>query len=332
MQDWDFVVIDNGSTDGTVALIEHELENLSQFRTKLRKEFRHRFIRNSENRGFAGGHNQAFEAASCKLQAASPPEYIQLLNQDTVLAPDYFEQLVAFMDRTPQCSTTQGALLRWDFSKVGEPDGGRTDTIDTLGLRVLCNRRVVEAHTGEQLAACSLQLGAPIEVFGISGALPMYRRAALEDVAHDGEAFDTDFFSYKEDVDLAFRLRSAGWSAYVVPSTRAWHDRTAAGPRELTDAAAVDLRRSKSSLVRYHSYKNQFFVLIKNEHPANLIRHWPWIVGYELKKFAYVLLREPKTLRALREVCAQLPVMCAKRRAIMAKWRVKPAEVRKWFG
>ncbi len=342
MQDWDLVVIDNGSTDGTVALLERELRELSQFRTKMRKELRYEFVRNAENCGFAGGHNQAMRVTSEELRVKSPPDYVQLLNQDTVLAPDYLEQLIAFMDRTPQCGAAQGALLRWDFSKVTAGKGdGRTDLVDTLGLRVLRNRRVVEARTGEQLATRNSQLATPIEVFGVSGALPMYRMAALQDVAlqksevrsqkSEVEIFDEDFFSYKEDVDLAFRLRSRGWRAFIVPHACAWHDRTTAGPRELTDAAAVDLRRSKSHLVRYHSYKNHLFVLLKNEHLANLVRHWPWIGWYELRKLAYVLIRERDTLRALREVCTRFPIMRAKRRAIMAGWRVEPAEVRKWF-
>jgi GT2 family glycosyltransferase len=145
------------------------------------------------------------------------------------------------------------------------------------------------------------------------------------------EIFDEDFFSYKEDVDLAFRLRSAGWAAYVLPDVRAWHDRTAAGPRELSDAAAADLRRSKSPLVRYHSYKNHLLTLLKNEHPINLARHWPWVVGYELKKLAYVLLRERDTLRALGELRQRLPAMRAKRAQVMAKWKVPPHELRRWF-
>lgn len=173
----------------------------------------------------------------------------------------------------------------------------------------------------------------PLRVRGDEGELRTDRNPSQPPLTLRGgvEVFDEDFFSYKEDVDLAFRLRSAGWTAHVVPSTRAWHDRTAAGPRELTDAAAADLRRSKSPLVRYHSYKNHLLTLVKNEHRENFAWHWPWVVGYELKKLAYVLLRERDTLRALREVWQRIPAMRAKRRAIMAKWRVPPHELRRWF-
>jgi len=353
-QNWDLVVVDNGSTDETVELLKRELEFLSQFRTKLRKELRHWFIRNAENRGFAGGHNQAFEAASCKLQAASPPEYVQLLNQDIVLAPDYLERVLAAMEAMPDAGAMQGALLRWDFSRAGEADGGRTDTVDTLGLRVLRSRRVVELGTGEAFDSSlgdardcfaptrsGLAMTNEREVFGVSGALPIYRGAALLDVAlrksevrsqkSEAEVFDEDFFSYKEDVDLAFRLRSRGWRSFIVPNARAWHDRTAAGPRALSDFAAADSRRAKSAFVRYHSYKNHLAMLAENEHAANFARDWPRIFWYEFKKFAYLLAFDRATLRALREVWRQRHAIRRKRAHVMARATATPAELRKWF-
>ncbi|MDO8599555.1 MAG: glycosyltransferase family 2 protein, partial [bacterium] len=254
LRDWDCIVIDNGSTDGTIEAIAHELATFDR---------PHRFIRNDENSGFAGGHNQAF--------ALSETPFVQLLNQDIVLAPEYLERVLAAMETMPEAGAMQGVLLRWGFHAVTAGTGdGRTDTIDTLGLRVLRNRRVVEWMTGERIPDSRFQIpDSPFEVFGVSGALPMYRRAALTDVALDGEVFDRAFFSYKEDVDLAFRLCMTGWRAFIVRGARAWHDRTAAGPRELSDYATVDSRRTKSALVRYHSYKNHLFVLMKNEHLVN---------------------------------------------------------------
>ena len=227
----------------------------------------------------------------------------------------------------------QGALLRWDFTDVAGGKGdGRTDIVDTLGLRVLRNRRVVERMTGERMSDPGRQMQiVPFEVFGISGALPMYRRTAIVDVAFGDGVFDESFFSYKEGVDLAFRLRAAGWRAMVVPGARAWHDRTAAGPRSLSDHAAMDGRRSKSAFVRYHSYKNHLFVLLKNERFANFAHDWPWICWYELKKLIFLMLFDRATLRALRDVWERLPILRMKRRAMMAKCRVDSAELRRWF-
>lgn len=318
-RDWELFVLDNGSTDGTLEIIARAL---AEFPVPVE------FVRNAGNTGFAAGQNAALR----KTNGA----FAQLLNQDVVLAPEYLERLAEFLDRTPDAAAAQGLLLRWTFDAEADGGGARTRVIDSLGLRVFRNRRVVDACAGAEWPDDGTIADAPMEVFGVSGALPMYRRSALLDVAEGTperpEFFDESFGSYKEDVDLAFRLRTRGWRSYVVPAARAWHDRTAASPRVWTDAAAIAHRAAKSAPVRYHSYRNHLAVLCKNEHARNFVRDWPWILGYEAKKVAYCVLRERETLRALRDVWHALPALRAKRRAITARRRASAGDVRRWFG
>lgn len=342
VQEWNLVVVDNGSQDTTVAVLEGEL---AHFRTKMRKEIR--VVRNTENRGFVGGHNQAFQ---CSMQNAkcSIDGYVQLLNQDTVLAPDYVEKLVAFLDAHPDAAAVQGALCRWDFVR-----NARTDVIDSLGLRVLRTRQVVEVGAGDRWDAFDLHGRDPtprpldalrmtqgMEVFGVSGALPMYRGAALADVAlpiqrpspsrfsprgkgeERIEIFDSSFFSYKEDVDLAYRLRSAGWKAYCVPDARAWHDRT---------AGAYRTRAQRSACERQLSWRNHLLMVIANEHWRTFVRDWWRILGYELGKFAYLLTHELRTLGAFPALLRGFPHAMRKRSVVMERYHAKPEEVGKWF-
>ncbi|MBI2551936.1 glycosyltransferase family 2 protein [Candidatus Uhrbacteria bacterium] len=360
-RDWELLAIDNNSTDGTADLIEREIKNLP---------VPARLVRNEKNLGFAGGHNQAVRLVAKSIGhrangneidsnstpyalRPTPSEYIQLLNQDMYLAPDYLEKVVAMMDGNPEAGAGQGTLLKWDFSKflISPPraDPHREDNfqfpisesltniIDTMGLKVLRNRRVVDWRTGEQMTTHNapqppLTLrGGGVEVFGVSGALPIYRRKAVDDVAFEGSMFDDEFGSYKEDVDLAFRLRSAGWKAYVTAEARAWHDRTATGPQEMSDSAAMKNRKGRAAYVNYYSYRNHLTVLLKNEHRANFGKDWPWILGYELKKFVYLIFTDWGTLKGLREVKKLWPRTMAKRCAIMANYKVKPEEMRRWF-
>ncbi len=67
-------------------------------------------------------------------------------------------------------------------------------------------------------------------VFGLSGALVMYRATALQAVRFEDEFFDHDFFAYKEDVDLAWRLQHLGWDAWYEPRAIAHHYRGMYGP------------------------------------------------------------------------------------------------------
>ena len=66
--------------------------------------------------------------------------------------------------------------------------------------------------------------------------------------------FDDDFFLYREDVDLAWRLRGRGWTARCVPAARAWHRR-----RNLPER-----RREMSAAANLHSVKNRFLLRINN--------------------------------------------------------------------
>ena len=275
--DWELVILDNNSSDDTLTKIKKEL---SDFKIK------YQLIEGKNNLGFAGGHNFLFS------QTAHRP-YTVLLNQDMYLEKDCLEKLVAFMDEQPAAGAASAKLLKWDFANLEF-----TTQIDSLGLRIFRNRRIVdlvkiEAVNGESDTRA-------LAVFGVSGALPIYRQTALEKVKFaDGNIFDESYFMYKEDVDLAWRLQSAGFGAFIVPSAIAYHDRTASGPRELNDSSARVNKKTQSDFVQFYSYKNHLATLIKNERLADFLRDAPFILFYELKKIVWYLFCNPKVLRGL---------------------------------
>src|SRR5690606_29109153 len=103
----------------------------------------------------------------------------------------------------------------WRMTATGEPvlvDGRRV--LDTTGhvafrTRLFRNRGEGQPDDGAY--------DRPDEVFGVSGALALYRLAALDDVALDGQVYDEDLFAYWEDVDLDWRLQLRGWQAWYEP-------------------------------------------------------------------------------------------------------------------
>ncbi len=309
-KEWELLVIDNDSKDETVAAIQKELVDFP---------VASRIIVNTTNKGFAGGHNQAFKETNAP--------YILLLNQDMHLAPDCLEKLVAFMEAHSNIAGVSPRLMRWDFAMVhaGNVIDSFTNYVDSFGLKVFKNRRAIEDQATRDTTE-------PFEVFGISGALPLFRRVSLKHVAFsDGTFFDESYHSYKEDVDLAFRLRSAGFATYIVPSALAYHDRSAAGPKQLSDSVAAKNKRLQSSWVKYHSYKNQIITLYKNEYWQNAVLDFPWIVWYEIKKFVYFLIFEPKILLGLVEVWKMRKELAAKRKQIKSLRKVSWRQIRKWY-
>lgn len=309
-KDWQLLIVDNNSQDGMVEAMKKELDNFP---------VQYKIITNKTNLGFAGGHNLAFKQTA--------DEYFLLLNQDMYLASDCLEKIVNFLDQHPEAASISPRLMKWEFPN------NFTDKIDSLGLRVYKNRRVVEQYAqqnwsevGNKLLAISDKLA----VFGVSGALPALRRSAVKSVLYaDGTIFDESYHSYKEDVDLAFRLISAGFKSYVLLDAVAYHDRSAAGPELADDASALANKKNQSEWVKYHSYKNHLMTLYKNEYWQNFTLDFPWVLWYEFKKFAYFLLFDRQVLGGLKEVFGK--DLTRKRRLIKSLRKISWQEMRKWW-
>ncbi len=198
--DYESVLIDNASTDGSLAAAEKNFPDL-------------KIIRNRENLGFARAANQGIEQ--------SRGEFIFLLNPDVVLEPNYLERLMERALKNETLGALGGKLLR------PVKDGITTPIIDSAGLTLLAQKRRPWDRGSDQPDAG--QYDDAEDVMGINGAAVLYRRAMLEDVKLDGEYFDVGFFIYFEDVDLALRALLRGWKSFYVPRARARHARGGTG-------------------------------------------------------------------------------------------------------
>lgn len=292
-----------------------------------------RFVKHSENLGFAGGHNRVY------AKTISP--FFVLLNQDLYLEPDCLEKLMSVIEKDENIAVVSPRLMKWNFGLLNQDtsDGlidhhhlpqSFTDTIDTLGLRVLRNRRVVEIDAG--LPYSVRECNDKIQVFGVSGTMPLFRRNVIKTLEFSANEFlDSLYHSYKEDVDLAYRIRSAGFRAFTICTTVAYHDRSAAGPRELSDRAASENKRQQSSWVQYHSYKNHLMTLYKNEYWQNLALDFFWIIWYELKKFLWLLIFRPSVLKGLGEVWGNRGELKRKKMRIKNNRNINWKDIRKWW-
>ncbi len=316
-RDFSVVVVDNASSDGVAEFIHEKYPDVA-------------VIRNPRNRGFAHAHNQAIEYARAYHRKDDAEHYVLVTNPDVVLEPDFLEKLVAAADHDEQAGAVGGMLLRIHREGEGElVEGVRTDVIDSAGIRVSRARRITDRGAGE--SAENDQYNVKREVFGLTAALVLYRLSALEDVAYHNEYFDEDFFVYKEDIDLAWRLRLRGWKALYVPAAKAYHYRGAGIDDRAGAWRTFRNRKRKPAIVNYHSSKNHLFLLAKNEQWRNgLIDAWR-IVPYELMKFLHVALFETRNLGAYVTYLRMLPRMLRKRRLIMERARVSAKEMRSWF-
>jgi len=266
-----------------------------------------------------------------------------LLNQDMYLMPDCLEKMVEFLDENKDIAALSPRLMKWNFEQEGRGtrDEGRgfTNKIDSLGLKVLRNRRVIEKYTGKEWndKKSKLELSFhtqddAMEVFGVSGALPMFRRSAVKKVTFsDGTFLDSLYNSYKEDIDLAYRLRIAGYRAFVLLDTVAYHDRSAEGLEKKGDRVAAENKTKQSEWLRYHSYKNHLMTIYKNEYWQNWLLDAVFIKWYELKKFVYFLFFDRKVLGGLREIWQNRKAIRNRKLEIRGMRKISWRELRKWW-
>lgn len=214
------------------------------------------------NTGFAKGHNIGI--------AQGRADFVLVVNPDVILAPTYLETLVDFAGAMPQLGSCVGLVRR--------PEG----KVDTAGIRVQANRIVREITEAPVL---------PRRVFGVSGAVALYRRQALHDVAVGGQYFDETFFSYKEDVQLAWRLQWANWVAFCVPAAQATHGR----------AVGVEAKRTqRDPNRRYLSYRNHLLLYASIERTGTWLPDAWQIIPTEIFRCLYLLMTDTRvTLRAL---------------------------------
>lgn len=274
--------------------------------------------------GFEAGYPRAMNAGI----AASRGEFVLLLDSDLFVSASYVPEMLRFFAARPYAGAAGGKLLRYDLKAER-----RSRLIDTAGVRLGRNRRIMARGEGELDVG---QYDRSEQLFGVDGAGMFLRRSALESVALDGEYFDASFFVHKEDADLCWRLRLAGWEVWFVPSAVGEHARTTRGLGTRAYLAAISEfhrnEQAKSPLVRLHATKNQWLMLTKNEDRQNLLCDLPFILGREIGVLVYNAIFEPATLRCVREYVRLFRPTMRKRRLIKQRQVLRPAEMRRWFG
>ena len=311
--DFSVLVIDNGSNDRTVEFVRANYPTAT-------------VLQNFKNTGYAKANNQGMRMTNS--------QYALVMNPDVVLEEDFLEKLVAFADQHEQGASFSGKILRMHSEVIdshndesGLRQSIKTDTIDSTGLQGFKSRKFINRGEGEKDSG---QFDRSGEVFGASGAAVLFRRSALAEIAINHEVFDQDFFAYKEDIDLAWRLRLYGWQSWYAPQAVCYHHRglPSAG-KEMKKI--IKHRRRVSRFLRELSFRNHKLMLVKNEQLVNVLLAAPWLFARECLATLYTLITEPFQLKTMLRIFRLLPKMLIKRKIIMAHAKASPAEIRAWF-
>lgn len=287
------IVIDNASTDGTCDILE-------------RFEDRCRIVYNEENVGFAAAQNQAI--------GLSGGDWILTLNPDVLLLSNFVSRLLEVADIDPRVGTICGKLLLADASFDIE---GR-QRLDSTGMYFTPMLRHRDRGSMETINGhyrrCEY-------VFGATAAAACYRREMIDDISVEGEFFDSDFFTYREDADVAWRAQLLGWKCVFNPRAAAYHVR----------ALRPGMRSELSPAINMHSVKNRFLMRIKNITPELYLRNVVPITVRDLGIVAYCLVVERTSLPAFFRVVRDWKRTLRKRRLIQARRRAADSYMAAWF-
>ena len=180
------IVVDNGSIDSSINLIEQKFSSV-------------KLIKHPKNYGFAGGVN-----AGIRLALAEDYEYIALLNNDAVAEPDWLAVLVAFLSSHPGAGIVTSKIV----SVTGKLDS-TGELYSIWGLPFPRGRDKTDLD----------QYDDQTWIFGASGGASLYRADMFRQIG----LFDEDFFAYYEDVDISFRAQLAGWKIGFEPKAIIYH-------------------------------------------------------------------------------------------------------------
>lgn len=265
-----------------------------------------------ENLGYSGGANRI-------IREAKAHDYILLLNPDAVLDARCLEEMVSSLEAAPGAGSVGGKLLLGNPQLHGGQAGGQPRTLDSTGHIIFRNRRIIDRGHGELDEG---QYDRPEEIFSVCGAAVLFRRTMLEEVQIDQEYFDEDFFAYKEDVDICWRAQLLGWSSIYNPVATAYH---------LRGWKRKDDRRSVPWARKYHSFKNHYLMMIKNELPALFWRDFLPILWLGIRAMVYISVVEPALWRSVLDLKTYWPRARYKRRIIMRRRRASLEGMGRWF-
>jgi len=190
--DFEVIVVDNGSRDGSLEMVQAEFA--------ARPGFRIGVIANTVNRGFCAANNQAF--------AAARGSFVALLNNDAEAEPDFLAALRGAFDMAPDIGMAAAKVLVYEDPR----------RIDKVGHLIYPDGQNRGRGTGEIDGG---QYDRIEECLWPDGCAAMYRKAMLLQIG----GFDEDLFMFADDAELGLRARMAGWRCLYMPGARVRHHR-----------------------------------------------------------------------------------------------------------
>lgn len=263
-------VADNNSGDGSEQRIREEIQRLGWGE-------RGTVVQVGRNGGFAVGNNAGIRPVLASVQ---PPDYVMLLNPDTLAEPHAIQTLVDFMDKHPEVGLT-GSRMKY-------PDG-RTQMSSFRFHSVLS-----EFENSMRLGVVSKLLknyqvviplpDEPVQVDWVGGAAMMVRREVFDAIG----LLDETYFVYYEETDFCLRAKRAGWSSWYVPQSVIVH-------LEGQNTGVSDRKKAPKRRPSYWFASRRHYFVSNHGWFTALLADMAWSLGFATYRIRQFVQRKPDT-------------------------------------
>lgn len=195
---YEIIVVDNHSTDGTVDMLNCQFPQVQ-------------ITENSDNKGFTAPMNQALRQAV--------GGYLLQLNPDTIIHPQAFNTLIAFMEQHPDVGICGPKVLNLDGSLQKPCRRGESRPWAVFSYFLGLSRLFPKSKLFGEYLMNYMDEDAIHQVAGVSGSCMLIRRQVSDQIGY----LDELFFAYQEDADYCLQARRAGWKVYYVPTAQITH-------------------------------------------------------------------------------------------------------------
>ncbi|MES2799946.1 MAG: glycosyltransferase family 2 protein [Bacteroidota bacterium] len=214
------IVADNASTDDSLIFIENNYPEIQ-------------CIAMTENRGFAGGYNEALQQIDS--------EFYLLLNSDIEVTENWLDPLIEVM-KDPEVAGCQPKILAFDEKNRFEHAGASGGYLDA-NYFPFCRGRIVDQFEHDEG-----QYDNVTEIFWATGAALLIRA----DLYHQAGGLDESFFAHMEEIDLCWRIKKIGKKFLVCPSSKVYHVGGGTLPYQSPRKTFLNFRNSLFMIAKNH--------------------------------------------------------------------------------
>lgn len=233
---WEVIVADNGSRDGSVAMLREEFPDVH-------------LIENKENLGYTLPMNQTLRMGQAR--------FLIQLNPDTLVKPGAFLTLAHYMEANPLVGIVTPKVLNRDGSLQKQCRRSAARPWDAFTYMVGLSSLFPRSRLFGRYLLTYLPEDEVSEVEAVSGSCMLMRRTMVEQIGF----LDETFFAYQEDADYCFRARKAGWQVFYMPAAQIIHYGGQGGSRVQPYQAIYQWHRSYYLYYRKHLAREYFFVI-----------------------------------------------------------------------